>query len=144
MSTTYFAFKEEDTVEVLKALDVRQMPKIWSLGDLWVLSRSGPAVLKVEALKAAGLSFNYASYNAKTSMTAAVSGQIRYGHDGTDMDSHLVPDIQLAAMYNKHLPGENVLDDVVRMRICYVCCGQQSWEGRSENGQMHKLRLFLT
>lgn len=144
MSTTYFAFKEEDTVEMLKALDVRQMLKIWYLGDLCVLSRSGPAVLKVEALKAAGVSFNYASYNAKTSMVPAVSGQVRYGHDGTDMDSHLVPDTQLAYMYNKHLPGDARLDDTERLRITYVCCGQQSWDNRTENGLMHKMRRFLT
>lgn len=143
MPSTLFAFKESDTNAIIEALG-SSIGYIWHLGDMTVLSRSGAAALKVEALVAAGLSFNYASYNVKSSMSPAVSGQIRYGHDGTSMFSPLVPDLQLSAIYNKFLPGEERLDDTERFRICHVCCGQESWDNREENGQMHKLRNLLS
>lgn len=144
MVSTYIAFKEDDMVAVLEALEVRQMPQVWYLGDMCVMSRSGPAVLKVESLRAAGVSFNYASYNTKESMVPAKAGQIRFGHDGTEMDQNLVPDPPMAAVYSKFLPGENRLNDTERLRICYVCCGQSDWETRHANGQMHKMRRLLS
>lgn len=144
MVTTFIAFIEEDTVEVLTALEVKQMPKIWHLGELGVIERSGPAVLKVEALMAAGISFNYASYNVKDSLTPAKHGQVRYGHDGTEMHFNLVPDHQLIHQYDQELRFRTGLDIVARTRITHVCSGQDSWGGRIENGQMHKLRLLLT
>src|SRR5216117_285045 len=102
MVSTYIAFIEEDMVDVLEALEVRQMPQIWYLGKFCVMPRSGPAVLKVEALMEAGISFNYANYNLKTSMTPAKAGQLRYGHDGTEMHINLVPNPELAAAFNRH------------------------------------------
>ena len=144
MVTTFIAFIEEDTVEVLTALEVKQMPKIWHLGELGVIERSGPAVLKVEALMAAGISFNYASYNVKDSLTPAKHGQVRYGHDGTEMHFNLVPNPELMHHYSKELLIRTGLDTNQRTRISHVCSGQDTWDNRKENGQMHKLRRLLT
>lgn len=144
MTTTAIAFKSDDCVAVLEALEIRKMPRIWSLGDLTVLLVSGQAGPKGRALQARGISFNYASYGNNSTMRPAQAGQCRYGPDGEVFFINLVPDPQLAAIYNKYLPGEHSLDDVQRMRICFVCCGQDSWDNREENGQMHKMRLLLT
>lgn len=144
MATTAIGFKPDDCVAVLVALNIRKMPRIWSCGDMMVLLVSGHAGKVCPELKAAGLSFNYATYPVKDSMQANQSGQVRYGHDGTEMYSNLVPDPQLAGVYNRFLPGDSVLDDVMRFRICHVCCGQESWEDREANGQMYKLRNLLT
>jgi hypothetical protein len=144
MATTAIAFKPEDCVAVLEALNVKQMPRIWSLGDMMVMLRSGQAGPIRRTLQAQGISFNYASYGNSTAMSPGQAGQVRYGHDGTEMHLNLVPDPQLAAIYSRQLPGENALDDVNRMRICFVCCGQDSWDDREANGQMHKMRLLLT
>ncbi|MBO6276784.1 MAG: hypothetical protein J6N20_05030 [Pseudomonas sp.] len=145
MATTYFAFHPDDCVEVLEALDVKQMPSVLrTVGDLMVLARSGQAEKLAKLLEDRGISFNYASYAWAQSMSPKRAGQIRYGHDGTTSDFNLVPDPQMAALYNRNLPGEELLDDIQRLRICYVCCGQESWDNRQENGQMHKMRLLLT
>lgn len=144
MATTVIGFKSEDCVAVLEALNIRKMPRIWSLSDMMVLVLSGYAGKPCNALQAQGISFNYASFPVKGSMAASQRGQIRYGHDGTLMSLNLIPDPQLAELYNKNLPGESSLDDSERFRICLVCCGQEPWEGREENGQMHKLRNLLT
>ena len=144
MATTAIGFKPDDCVAVLEALNIRKMPRIWSCGDMMVLLVSGNAGPVGRQLMAAGISFNYASYSIKESMTANQAGQYRYGHDGTEMYTNLVPDPQLAAIYNRSLPGENAMDDVTRFRICHVCCGQEPWDDREANGQMHKLRILLS
>lgn len=144
MATTVIAFKVDDCVAVLDALNIKQMPRIWSLGEMMVILRSGLAGKTVSPLQDAGISFNYASYARSDSMSPVSAGQVRYGHDGTELVLNLVPDVQLAAVYNRHLPGENALDDIVRLRVCYVCCGQDSWQNREAHGQMHKMRLLLT
>lgn len=145
MATTYFAFKPDDCVEVLEALNVKRMPSVLrTVGDLMVLSRGGQGNVLMELLENRGISFNYATYAWADSMSAKRAGQVRYGHDGTIQYTSLIPDPQLAAIYNQSLPGECELDDVQRLRVCYVCCGQDSWDNREEHGQMHKMRLLLT
>lgn len=144
MVTTYIAFMGEDTVAVLEALEVRQMPNIWHLGELAVISCSGPAVLKVEALQAAGISFNYTSYNTKVALVPAKQGEVRYGHDGTVMQLNLMTDHNLNYLYTAELMCRTSLDQTERTRIAHVCCGQSSWDGRIANGEMHKMRLLLT
>lgn len=144
MATTAIGFKPDDCVAVLEALNIRKMPRIWSCGDMMVLLVSSQAGPVGRALKAAGISFNYATYTVKDSMCALQRGQVRYGHDGTEMHSNLHTDPQLAAVYERFLPGDSVVDDVMRFRICHVCCGQEPWDDREANGQMHKLRNLLT
>lgn len=144
MATTAIGFKPDDCTAVLEALNIRKMPRIWSCGDMMVLLVSGKAGPVGTALKGAGLSFNYATYFVKDSLTASSAGQFRYGHDGTPIHSNLVPDMQLAAVYERHLPRDNVMDDVMRFRVCFVCCGQEPWDDREANGQMHKLRNLLS
>lgn len=144
MATTAIGFKPDDCVAVLEALNIRKMPRIWSCGDMMVLLVSGQAGKVGKPLQAAGLSFNYATYPVKESMAASQAGQVRYGHDGTEMYSNLVPDPQLAGVYSRFLPGDSVVDDVTRFRICHVCCGQEPWDDREANGQMHKLRNLLS
>lgn len=144
MATTAIGFKPDDCVAVLTALNIRKMPRIWSCGDMMVLLLSGFAGQPARTLQAAGLSFNYASYPKKESMYANQAGQVRYGHDGTEMFSNLVPDPGLASVYEKYLPRERDMDDVTRFRICHVCCGQEPWDDREANGQMHKLRNLLS
>jgi hypothetical protein len=144
MATTAIGFKPDDCVAVLEALNIRKMPRIWSCGDMMVLLVSGNVSPIRLTLQAAGISFNYACFPVKDSMSANQRGQFRYGHDGTIMHSNLVPDPQLAAIYSQYLPGETSMDDVTRFRICYVCCGQDSWDDREEHGQMHKLRNLLS
>lgn len=144
MVTTYIAFVEEDTVSVLEALEVKQMPNIWHLGELAVISRSGPAVLKVEALQAAGISFNYTSYNTKLALVPAKQGEVRYGHDGIALHHNLLTDHSLNYMYTAELMRRTSLDQIERTRIAHVCCGQNSWDNRTANGEMHKLRRLLT
>lgn len=144
MATTAIGFKPDDCVAVLEALNIRKMPRIWSCGDMMVLLVSGLASSVRQQLQAAGISFNYASYPVKDSMRANQAGQLRYGHDGTIMHSNLVPDPQLAGVYSHFLPGDSVVDDVMRFRICHVCCGQEPWDDREANGQMHKLRNLLS
>jgi hypothetical protein len=144
MATTAVGFKPDDCVAVLEALNIRKMPRIWSCGDMMVLLVSGHAGQVCRTLQAQGISFNYATYPVKDSMHANQAGQVRYGHDGTDMNTNLVPDPQLAAIYNRSLPGESAMDDVTRFRICHVCCGQEPWDDREANGQMHKLRALLS
>lgn len=145
MATTFFAFQPDDCVAVLEALDVKQMPgTLRTVGDLMVVSRGGKTGDLVVLLMAQGISFNYARYAWADSMSASQAGQVRYGHDGTSQFTNLVPDPQMAALYNRALPGEDLLDDIQRTRICFVCCGQESWDGREENGQMYKMRLLLT
>lgn len=144
MVTTYIAFVEEDTVAVLTALEIKQMPKIWYLGELGVIARSGPAVLKVEALMQQGISFNYTSYNMKDAMVPAKQGEVRYGHDGTALHLNLLTDHNLAYMYTAELMRRTSLEQNERTRIAHVCCGQSSWDDREANGQMYKMRLLLT
>lgn len=144
MATTVIGFKPDDCVAVLTALNIRKMPRIWSCGDMMVLLVSGHAGQVCRALQAAGLSFNYASYPVKGSMYANQSGQVRYGHDGTELYSNLVADPQLAGVYSRFLPGDAAIDDVTRFRVCHVCCGQEPWKDREANGQMHKLRNLLS
>lgn len=144
MATTAIGFKSDDCVAVLEALNIRKMPRIWECGDMTVLLLSGQAGKIGKALQAAGLSFNYATYPVKDSMSASQRGQVRYGHDGTELFSNLYPDPQLAAVYERFLPRESSMDDVTRFRICYVCCGQEPWDDREANGQMHKLRNLLS
>ena len=145
VATTFFAFHPEDRVAVLEALDVKNMPStLRTVGDLMVVSRNGQAGKLARLLEDRGISFNYASYTWAQSMSAMQAGQVRYGHDGTVQFTNLVPDPQMAALYNRNLPGEDLLDDIQRIRICFVCCGQESWNDREANGQMHKMRLLLT
>lgn len=144
MATTAIGFKPDDCVAVLEALNIRKMPRIWSCGDMMVLLVSGNAAKVNKPLQAAGISYNYATYAVANTMHASQSGQVRYGHDGTLMSLNLVPSPELAAVYNRHLPNETSLDDVNRFRICHACCGQDSWQNREENGQMHKLRNLLS
>lgn len=144
MTTTAIGFKPDDCVAVLEALNIRKMPRIWSCGDMMVLLVSGHAAPVRHQLQEVGISFNYATYPVKDSMSASARGQVRYGHDGTELHSNLVPDPQLAAVYNRSLPGEQSMDDVMRFRVCFVCCGQEPWDDREANGQMHKLRNLLS
>lgn len=145
MAKTYFAFKPDDCVAVLEALSVKNMPStLRTIGDMMVVARNGQAGKLARLLEDQGISFNYASYAQVNSMSATQAGQVRYGHDGTVQFANLVPDPQLAAIYNLHLPTENYIDDKERLRLCFVCCGQESWDDREENGQMHKMRLLLT
>lgn len=144
MTTTVIAFKPDDCVAVLEALGIRRMPRTWVCGDMRVVSLSGSATAILFDLEKAGISFNYAAFPVKDSMSANARGQVRYGHDGTVMRSNLVPDVGLAGLYSQSLPGESVIDDTTRYRICYVCCGQESWDNREEHGQMHKLRNLLS
>lgn len=145
MATTFFAFHPDDCVVVLQALDVNRMPStLRTVGDLMVLSRGGKTAVLVRLLEDQGISFNYARYAWANSMSAIQAGQVRYGHDGTVQLTNLVPDPMMAALYSMHLPREHLLDDTERTRICFVCCGQESWDNREENGQMHKMRLLLT
>jgi hypothetical protein len=144
VATTAIGFKPDDCVAVLEALNIRKMPRIWSCGDMMVLLVSVQGGPVRDALWAAGISFNYACFPVKDSMSANQRGQFRYGHDGTIMHSNLVPDPGLAAVYERYLPRERGMDDVTRYRICHVCCGQESWDDREANGQMHKLRNLLT
>lgn len=144
MTTTVIAFKPDDCVAVLEALGIRRMPKTWVCGDMQTMALSSQSNKVIEALEKAGISFNFAAFPVKDSMSTNSRGQVRYGHDGTVMYSNLVPDIELAGLYGQSLPGESVIDDATRYRICYVCCGQESWDNREENGQMHKLRNLLS
>ncbi|AXC36518.1 hypothetical protein HOT57_gp74 [Pseudomonas phage phCDa] len=145
MATTFFAFHPDDCVEVLEALDVKRMPSVLrTVGDLMVLFRSGQAGKLTQLLEDRGISFNYASYAWAQSMSASQAGQVRFGHDGTVQLTNLVPDPQMSALYNRNLPGEELLDDIQRIRICFVCCGQEPWDDREANGQMHRMRLLLT
>lgn len=144
MPTIALGFLEEDTVPVLEALGVKKMPRIWRLNDMTVLLVSGKWSEKLRLLGAAGISYNYAVFMTPTCMSPRLAGQVRYGHDGTENDQNLVPDPGLASMYGRLLPGDSVIDDTTRLRICYVCCGQDSWHNRIEHGEMHKLRLLLT
>ena len=144
MVTTYIAFMEEDTLAVLEALDIRNYPRVWHLGDLAVLSRSGPAALKIEALHAAGISFNYTGYNTKTAKIPAVQGVIRYGHDGTVMSANLLADRDLMGMYTAELHRRSRLDDEEVSRVAHVCSAMNSWDNRTEHGQMRRMRLLLS
>lgn len=144
MPSTVIAFKDDDFVAVLTALGVKQnTPHLWSAGDMWVIQRSGSAGKFCGLLKEQGLSFNYAEFIDGKTMSARQRGQQRYGHDGTEMHSNLFPDPEMAAVYDRFLPREDRLDDVMRFRICLVCCGQEPWDGKTENGQMYKLRQLL-
>lgn len=144
MATTAIGFKPDDCTAVLEALNIRKMPRIWSCGDMMVLLVSGHAGQVCRALQADGLSFNYATYPVKDSMHANQAGQVRYGHDGTEMFSNLIPNMEMAAVYELFLPDDSVVDDVLRYRICHVCSGQEPWDDREANGQMHKLRNLLS
>ena len=144
MATTAIAFKSDDCVAVLEALGVRKMPRIWNLGDLMVILRSGLTKETTQALQDQGISFNFARYPWANGMTPSGAGQCRYGPDGEMYFINLVPDVQLVGIYNRYLPGEDSLSDTDRLKICHVCCGQDSWDSRLENGQMHKMRLLLT
>lgn len=144
MANTVIAFKPDDCVAVLEALGIHRMPKTWVCGDMQILSLSGSSAGILYRLKSAGISFNFASFPVKDSMSANARGQVRYGHDGTVLHANLVPDYVLAGAYGHYLPSELEMDDVTRCRICYVCCGQDSWDNREEYGQMHKLRNLLS
>ena len=144
MATTVIAFRPADRVAVLDALGIHRMPRIWACGDMQVLALSSATNKVLDALEINGISFNYATFPVKGSMSANSRGQVRYGHDGTVLHTNLVPDHTLAGVYSQSLPVEKVMDDVTRYRICFVCCGQDSWDNREENGQMHKMRNLLS
>lgn len=145
MATTYFAFKPDDCVAVLEALNVKNMPKILhTVGDMMVLARTEQPGKLAKLLEDQGISFNYASYAWADSMSATQAGQVRYGHDGTTQFLNLGYDPNIAAVYERFLPREHVIDDVQRLRLCFVCCGQDSWDNREAHGQMRKMRLLLT
>lgn len=144
MATTMVAFKPDDLVAVLEALSIHRMPRVWLCGDMRVLALSSGSNKVIDALTLQGISFNFATFPHKESMSASARGQVRYGHDGTVMYLNLIPDPGLAGVYSQSLLNDDKMDDVTRLRICVVCCGQESWEDREANGQMHKLRNLLS
>lgn len=141
---TVFGFLTEDLTAVLQALEIKNMPRAWILEDMTALYIGANCRGRCKALESAGISYNYAEFRDKGAMIARQSGQVRYGHDGTLLHHNLVHDLQLMYMYERSLRTVTNLDMPARNRICLVCCGQESWDNREENGQMHKLRNLLS
>lgn len=141
---TIFGFLSEDLGRVLEIFEMPFMPAVVVMDDMTVISVTVDCRHRCNLLDAAGISYNYAEFRNAGSMTARQSGQVRYGHDGTLLHSNLVHDLQLMHLYDLYLRTSTGLDIAMRNRVCLVCCGQESWDNREENGQMHKMRNLLS
>ena len=141
---TVFCFKADDLVDALLAVGINKVPKAWYVDDMVAISFRGSSAPLVAMFLSVGVSFNFAEYREGPSTMPRISGQIRYGHDGTAIRSNLIPDQALMSVFNMSLRHCRDLNPEECVRVGQVCCGQESWDNREENGQMHKMRNLLS
>ena len=144
MSATYICFIREDYAAVLEALQIAGSRHIWDVDNMRVMRINKNSFALWGILQDAGISHNFAEYTHSSTGTPKYAGQIRFGHDGTRILCPLVPDLNLACAYQANLSGIVSISAEDIARASYVCCGQESWDNREENGQMHKMRNLLS